>query len=193
MLQWHKQQQHLNNLDNDYLTNMEKELESAGLSKNEAKVYLTLLQLGSSSAGIIAEKSRVYRTNVYEALNRLIEKGLVSYIHKGHQKLFNAEEPSKILGILEERKQTFEKILPQLSLNSRLAKNKEKVSIFEGINGVKAILFNMLREKEETNSFDEVVAFGISKDVPLKMRSFVNQYLKKRIELKLHQIGRAHV
>ena len=41
---------------------MEDILESAGLSKNESKVYLTLLRLGSSPAGIIAEKSRVYRT-----------------------------------------------------------------------------------------------------------------------------------
>ena len=82
---------------------MEKKLEEAGLSKNEAKVYLTLLSMGSSTAGIIAEKSRVYRTNVYEALNRLIEKGLVSYIFKGHQKLFQAEDPNKILNILKEK------------------------------------------------------------------------------------------
>ena len=57
-------------------------LTSLGLSKNEAKVYLALLDLGSATAGKIAEKSKVHRTNVYDALERLIEKGVVTYIFK---------------------------------------------------------------------------------------------------------------
>ncbi|MEK6937390.1 MAG: helix-turn-helix domain-containing protein [Nanoarchaeota archaeon] len=166
---------------------MEKALEEVGFSKNESKVYLTLLNLGPSQAGAIAEKSKVYRTNVYESLQRLIEKGLVSYIFKGHQKIFQAEDPTKIMNILKEKEESFRKILPQLTLNNKLAKNKEKVTIYEGINGVKAILWDVLKDKEETNSFNEVLAFGIAKDSFWKMRTFANQYHKKRIELKLPQ------
>ncbi len=166
---------------------MEKELENTGLSKNESKVYLTLLQLGSSAAGIIAEKSKVYRTNVYEALNRLIERGLVSYIYKGHQKLFQAEDPTKILDSLEEKKAAFAKVLPRLALNSKLNKNKEKVTIYEGLNGIKAILNDIIKEKEQDDSFDEVVAFGIPKDAAIRTKSFVNHYHKRRIALKLKQ------
>ena len=165
---------------------MEKELENIGLSKNEAKVYLTLLNLGSSAAGIKAEKSRVYRTNVYEALNRLIEKGLVSYIYKGHQKLFQAEDPSKLLSILKEREESFKKILPQLNINSKLAK-KDKVSIYEGPNGIKAIMSDIIKQKEETNSFDEVVTFGIPKDMVFRVKTFIKKYHQRRIELKLVQ------
>lgn len=165
---------------------MEKDLEEIGFSKNESKVYLTLLDLGSSPAGLIAEKSRVYRTNVYESLKRLIEKGLVSYIYKGKQKYFQAEDPHKILEILKNKQESFKKILPLLSINNS-DKNKEKVSIFEGLNGIKAILDDIIKEKEEKNNFDEVVAFGISKDVPFILGSLANQYIKKRIELKLHQ------
>ena len=166
---------------------MEDILESAGLSKNESKVYLTLLRLGSSPAGIIAEKSRVYRTNTYEALNRLIEKGLVSYIYKGHQKLFNAEDPGKILDFLKEKEESFKKALPELKLNHNLAKNKDKVSIYEGENGIKAIMDDILKQKVETNSFSEVLTFGVPKDMVLRVKPFIKQYHKKRIELKLHQ------
>jgi PAS domain-containing protein len=45
----------------------------------------------------------------------------------------------------------------------------------------------MLKEKEETNSFDESVAFGIPRDAANKLRTFIKTYLKKRIELKLKQ------
>ncbi len=166
---------------------MEKTLEEVGFSKNESKVYLTLLGLGPSQAGTIAEKSKVYRTNVYESLQRLIEKGLVSYIFKGHQKIFQAEDPSKILDIIKEKEESFRKILPSLNLNSKLSKTREKVTIYEGINGIKAILWDALKEKEETNSFDEFLAFGVPKDTALRMRTFIKQYHKKRIALKLFQ------
>ncbi len=162
-------------------------LEGAGLSKNEAKVYVTLLGLGSSSAGTIAEKSRVYRTNAYEALNRLIEKGLVSYIYKGHQKFFNAEEPTKLLNMLKEKEEALNKVIPELKLSLNMAKNKDKVSMYEGINGVKTIMYNILKEKEEENSFDEVISFGIPKDTAVRMRTFIDQYHKRRISLKLTQ------
>ncbi len=166
---------------------MEKSLEEVGFSKNESKVYITLLNLGPSQAGTIAEKSKVYRTNVYESLQRLIEKGLVSYIFKGHQKIFQAEDPSKIMNILKEKEDNFKRILPQLALNSKLAKNKEKVTIYEGINGVRAIMWDILKEKEENNSFDEILAFGVPRDCAMKMRAFIKQYHKRRIELKLTQ------
>jgi|SRR3989344_1004375 len=166
---------------------MEEVLEKVGLSKNESKVYITLLKLGSSSAGIIAEKSRVYRTNVYEALNRLVEKSLVSYVFKGHQKFFQAEKPEKILDILREKEDSFKKILVHLSAQHSLPKNKDKVSIFEGLNGLKTITDDILKEKEQANSFNEVLTFGIPNDVSFKMRTFINSYHNKRVKLKLVQ------
>lgn len=169
------------------MVEMEKALQEIGFSKNESKIYLTLLNLGPSQAGTIAEKSKVYRTNVYEALQRLIEKGLVSYIFKGHQKLFQAEDPLKIMNIIKEREEAFKKVLPQLTLNNKLAKTKEKVVIYEGPNGIRAIMWDILKEKEENNSFDEVLTFGIPKDMVLKVRPFIKQYHQRRIKLNLHQ------
>src|SRR3989338_2095547 len=174
----------MNNLN---LMDAEKALQDIGFSKNESKVYLNLLNLGPSQAGTIAEKSKVYRTNVYESLQRLIEKGLVSYIFKGHQKIFQAESPEKILGIIKEKEESFRDVLPQLTINNKLSKIKEKVSIYEGGNGVKAIMWDILKEKEETNSFDEVVTFGVPKDIVLRVRPFIKQYHRRRIKLKLLQ------
>ena len=171
------------------MVDIENALEGIGLSRNESKIYVTLLNLGSSTAGIIAEKSKIYRTNVYEASQRLIEKGLVSYIFKGHQKMFQAEDPSKIMNMFKEKEEAFKKILPQLTLDNKLTKNKEKVTIYEGIKGIKVILWDTLKEKEETNSFNEVLAFGIAKDSFWKMKAFANQYHKKRIEMKLKKLS----
>ena len=55
-------------------------LEDLGLTQAEIKVYIALLELGSSSAGQILEKSGLQNSVVHRALNSLIEKGLISYI-----------------------------------------------------------------------------------------------------------------
>ena len=51
-------------------------LQSLGLSKNEAKIYETLLRQGEVGVGVISENP-AHRRNVYDSLNRLMEKGLV--------------------------------------------------------------------------------------------------------------------
>ena len=52
--------------------------QSLGLAKNEAKIYEVLIREGNSPVGKISEKSGIHRRNVYDSLNRLIEKGLRS-------------------------------------------------------------------------------------------------------------------
>ena len=43
-----------------------------GLSKNEATVYLQLLRLGETKAGLVAQKAKLNRTSIYEALRKLM-------------------------------------------------------------------------------------------------------------------------
>ena len=55
-----------------------KILKEIGLTDTEIKIYLALLSLGATSAGKIVEDTGIYRKNLYDALNKLIEKGLTS-------------------------------------------------------------------------------------------------------------------
>lgn len=125
-----------------------KILEDIGLTKGEIKVYLALLELGSSTAGPIVNKSRVSPSKVYDILNRLIEKGIVSYIVKGKIKYFNAAAPERLLAFVEKRKEELDQneakirqILPQLKLKQ--GKQEQKAEIFEGIRGIKTF-FDMV-------------------------------------------------
>ena len=57
-------------------------LEKLGLSKAEIKVYLTLLELGSTQSGRIVRETDFRKSTVYESIRRLQEKGLVSHVIK---------------------------------------------------------------------------------------------------------------
>ena len=159
----------------------EKVLLRVGFSKNEARVYVALLELGSSTVGQIAQKSRVYRTNVYDSLTSLSNKGLVNHIYKGKNRYFEAENPTKIETLLDEKKKTFQQILPKLLTMQNMAKSKERAHIYEGMQGIRLILEDELRDKKS------IYAFGLPKDTADKMKNFIGSYHKRRIKLKIIQ------
>ena len=67
---------------------LEKELQNLGFYKNEAKVYLALLELGFTSTGPLIKKTNLHRNIVYESLDKLITHGLVaSTMQKGKKHL----------------------------------------------------------------------------------------------------------
>ncbi|MCK4445106.1 MAG: TrmB family transcriptional regulator, partial [Thermoplasmata archaeon] len=55
-------------------------MKELGLTDYQARVYLTLLDLGQSKASQIPTISRVPRTRIYSTMNQLHEKGLVEII-----------------------------------------------------------------------------------------------------------------
>ena len=78
-----------------------KRLQEVGLTKTESVVYWALLQLGSSLAGKISRKSGVHRRSVYDAMDRLIEKGLVSETFVKGEKNYHAINPRRLLELLK--------------------------------------------------------------------------------------------
>src|SRR3989338_6176512 len=82
----------------------ENELQDFGLTEGEAKVYAFLLKTDSSTVGPIVKNSKVAYSNIYEILERLIKKGLVSYIIKEKTRHYKALQPSRLKDYLSEKK-----------------------------------------------------------------------------------------
>src|SRR3989338_8371900 len=92
----------------------EKILERVGLSKGEIEVYLVLLKLGSSLVSKVAQETGLHRTNIYDTLEKLREKGLVSYVIKENMKYYSSSNPDKLLDYVKEREAEIMSILPEL-------------------------------------------------------------------------------
>ena len=101
-------------------------LEDIGLSSTEIKIFITILQLGETKAGKIIEKSKLQSSSVYNAINSLINRGLVSYIKKGKIKFYKSANPETILDYIDLKKREFLKLLPEL-------KAKQKRIVEEGV------------------------------------------------------------
>ena len=120
------------------------ELEELGLSKEEAQVYLTVLELGGSFASTIASKAKLPRVNCYYILEALRRRNLVTSNLKGNVKFFVAEPPQVLVNQIQEKYAHAKKLLPQLlSLISAQA-FKPIIRSYEGIEGIKKTINNNL-------------------------------------------------
>lgn len=131
----------------------ENALKEYGLTEKEIKVYLSLLPLGSINLQEIAKRVDFPRTTVYNTLNYLHQKGLISKIVKKNVTYFEAVEPKKLLDNLEQRKNLIKKALPQLEVLKSTIKESSNVEIYEGSRGLFTVLSDIFKVKQEVCYF----------------------------------------
>ena len=165
-------------------------LEQIGLTESEAKVYLAMLKLGESTAGPIVEEAKVTRSKIYDIIERLKNKGLVSYITKESTKYFSASDPSNIINHiedkkkeLEKKKQSVEKLLPELEMQYRSAITNKTAEVFIGIKGMKNA-FNTLIGEFDPKEHYYVFGAGKGEDVEI-FQMFFSQLHEARKEAKV--------
>ena len=156
-------------------------LKKLNLSETEAKVYIVLLQLGDLTPWEISQASGIYRSNVYNALNKLSKQGLVSTIEKDKKKLFEAANPRILLRVIERNKEETEKIIPHLSALKRFS-NESKAQVYEGTKAFMELLYNFLDYEEP------ILVYGIPKIAPAILKRYINQFHEKRIALKIKML-----
>lgn len=128
-------------------------LEGLGLTKGEVRIYLSLLSLGQVSSGPIIAASKISSSKVYEILEKLMEKGLVSHVLKNNTKHFQATSPHKLQDYLEGRKQIIQEQqdqlnhrLPELLARFGAARPFQNAQIFLGKVAVQAMLTDTIAD-----------------------------------------------
>jgi sugar-specific transcriptional regulator TrmB len=119
-------------------------LEDIGLTNAEIKVYLALLELGTSTAGPIIEKSGLQSSVVHMTLNKLLDKGLISFVKEGQRKHYQAADPKHIVEFINEKRERFEQILPELLIKQQTAAERPEAVLFKGVRGIKELLLELL-------------------------------------------------
>ncbi|MBD3249072.1 hypothetical protein GF336_03430 [Candidatus Woesearchaeota archaeon] len=155
-------------------------LERLGLTRNEIAVYISLLELGTSTAGPITKKSELHSSRVYESLNKLAEKGLVSFVIKNNRKYFSASDPDNLLDIVDEERRAIEEILPELNILKKQKKEEESSTIYEGYKGVRNVYDSIIRILKKG---DEILVFGASgQDESFMSNTYFKEYTQRRIK-----------
>lgn len=168
-------------------------LKRIGLTDGEIKVYSALMQLGQARIFNIMKKSRVSSSKVYLILDKLIQKGFVSFIVEDGVKKYQITNPNNVLDYVNDQKKElddfnkeFEKIIP--SITSRIGSfEKESAQVYTGVKGISAGFQNILKELERG---DEYYFFSMShdeltsKNMMVFLRNFHHKRVSKGVRLK---------
>ncbi len=124
---------------------MIESLVQAGLTESEAKVYLVLARQGQMTAGSIAKAVSFHRRTVYDVLQRLLEKGLVSKISQNNKQVFRASAPQCLKDYFEEKINIVNEIIPKLTKTVQ-EQEQEQVRFYKGKYGLKTVFEDQISE-----------------------------------------------
>ena len=157
-----------------------EKLVALGFTKREAHAYFALLELEEAKAGEIAQRTHEDRTNIYDSLKSLVKKGLVSYVVKDHKTYYRVASPEKLFDYLKEKEKSLQDIYPYLMNIYKSFKPKPVIETYEGREGLKTVLNNILRESKD------LAVFGASDRMYYLFPEYTARYLKERERKKIH-------
>ncbi|MEK7156256.1 MAG: helix-turn-helix domain-containing protein [Patescibacteria group bacterium] len=164
-----------------FLSENEAELmQTLGLSEQEIAVYLAALELGEANIQEISRKSGVKRTSIYNFIDTLKERQLLSEIKKGKRKLYSAVSPHHLVDEQKSKVASMERLIPQLLAIQNNVRNKPKVSFYQGLEGLKEIYRVTLRDKQIIYAWEDLDAA-----VGTLPWSFLNWYVAQRVAKKI--------
>lgn len=158
-------------------------IQALGLSEAEANIYLASLGVEGRTISEIANKAHLTRSSCYEGVKKLISSGLLSVFRVGSRKLYKAENPDKLLMMLQEKEAMIKEVLPQLKSRHSVQDRKPALYTYQGREGFKAVLNDILEKQyplAAITSIDNALAV-LGED----FRDFIEKRHKKHLRVRL--------
>lgn len=136
-------------------------LEPYGLTFEESKIYLDLLENGSLTALQISRNLHIGRTKVYRLLDKLIVKELVVQKIKDSGLTFVADPPSQLELLLTKRegelatlRANLPKVVESLESQTQTRMQGSQILYYRGQHGLSQVNWHLLRAKGEFLSYE---------------------------------------
>ncbi|MBU1111333.1 MAG: helix-turn-helix domain-containing protein [archaeon] len=183
-----------------------QKLKDIGLTEREAKVYLFLLEYQEAKTGIICSKLNIPNSHIYTILEKLLNKGIISFKIVNNVKIFRPVDPESLYALfrekerkLEQEKKDLKKFISKLRKIEIKEKKENDFKYFEGINGVRS-MFTELAESLVPNTklyiasapiaYEKWNAFLLELFQPIRIKKNVLLQLIVPTRLKKHALER---
>lgn len=161
-------------------------LKEIGLTNSEIKVYYALIDLGETSVGPLIKKSEVASSKIYELLDKLMEKGLITTFNENKNKKFKPISPERLYDYLEDKKKKLvekqvklKEVMPELKKKYEAKQKELEVEVFKGYKGVYNAFVEMISELKKGEEY-LVVGGGDKPTTNERTRLFFENIHQKR-------------
>lgn len=159
--------------------NLKTILKNIGLSENDAKIYLALLELGEANLKELADKSGIPRTSLYTPVGKLTERGIIEFYKRGGRRYYLASAPEKVLRIYESSLAALEENLESFRELRGETRKRPQIRFFEGREGIRLVLNEILEEKRP------LLAITCIEDMQKVAWDYFENFIQKRVKQNL--------
>lgn len=156
-------------------------LENLGLDKKEVEIYLELIKKDNVTVSELSKNIKIDRTTIYDVIQRLMNKGIVSTIKINKSNHYKALRPKKMLKFFEEKHIELKSIIPELETITNNKSESLQNELFLGENGIKVVINDFLKNPKDYK------AIGIRKDYEKILKYFTYNTINKLNELKIKE------
>jgi len=160
-----------------------KQLAKLGLTKSESIIYYSILKKGTCTVKFISKECGFHRTNIYDILEQLKEKGLVTCFKEGKVAKYSAADPNNLYEFLREKKEFLDSIFPEIEKLKESNAEEIQVELFKGDEGMKSAWRDMIKDAKP------VYGFGVKGQLREKLPLFAIQWSRDMKEHKIPYYG----
>jgi sugar-specific transcriptional regulator TrmB len=169
--------------------NLESILDKAGLTPEQARVYLFLIENGMTNAKVISHRTKIGRTLTYKVLDQLISLELVEKRDDvGKVSIFVPLHPQKIKDNLENSISQSKIASANLSsvFNTLVSQyntllGRPNVKYFEGITGIQEVYSDILDTGKDIMVISSAIEENRREILPL-----IREQIRKQVERNIH-------
>lgn len=160
-------------------------LQGIGMTKNQAIVYMAILELGPSPIWDIAQLSGLKRSTCYSLLEELIIKGHANSTNDGKRAIYDVTSPKRLLLAAETRVNRFARTLNEFDFLANKTLHKPSIRFYEGEAGVKEVYFSCL----DMPKGQEVYVISDPAQTHATYPEVMKDYIAERIRRKIPSNG----
>ena len=152
-------------------------LEELGLTPNEAKIYQALLELKNGTIWTISKHADIHRRNTYDAIGRLIARGLAYQVLPKKTLTYAPVHPEKLTELMNDKVQDLAKAIPGLTARFNKLELAQSLAIYRGVQGLKNYIKLTIEEGEQGNELLVLGSKGIFFEPGIK--AFAKKHQKR--------------
>ncbi len=165
----------------------EAELKELGLTNNEIKVYLILLENGILNPTHVAQKTGLHRSYVYDTLERLLDRGIINTILVNNKKHYQPVDPKALRQSFELKLMKIDEILPQLSGLFKSTQEETKVELHKGKRVYRTLIKDLTANLKKN---DVVYLLGVDENIletvePIYLKQYFTIIKQKNVKEKI--------
>jgi len=158
-----------------------KQLTQLGLEKEEAQIYLYLIENGPSTFLEVSKGTNINRSKIYRNIDELTKKGLLELSHTKWSKKLIPVEPDTLETFVKKKedeafnnRRIFDELVSELSYSGKKINEKFIIKTYKNADGLQEMLWNQLDTQEKI-----IYTFTIANIDSFTSKKFANLYRKE--------------